>query len=77
MAEIPHEMMSNGRVVDDNFQDDERLFRRIKPEHLDGDEPSIAAIELPDMSVGRSKYGSAEWLLRRAAGDTIPKIGLF
>jgi len=63
MAEIPPEMMQNGRAADDDFADDERLFRRVKPESFDGDEPSIAAVELPDMSVVRGKYGKPEWLL--------------
>lgn len=63
MAEIPHEMMTLERQADDNFSDEERLFRRVRPESFDGDEPSIASVELPDMSVGRGKYGKPEWLL--------------
>ncbi|MCI0639805.1 MAG: hypothetical protein L0Y58_25400 [Verrucomicrobia subdivision 3 bacterium] len=63
MAEIPPEMMALERVADNEFENQERLYRRVPPESFDGDEPSVAAVELPDMSVGRGKYGRPEWLL--------------
>jgi len=63
MAEIPNEMMTQGRPVDPVFQDDERLFRRFHPDDLEDGGISSDAVELPDMSVNRSKYGPPEWLL--------------
>lgn len=63
MADLPRAMMANGRPEDQIFADDESLYRRFRPEQIDGDEISIAAVELPDMSVLREKYGRPEWLL--------------
>lgn len=63
MAEIPDAMMRKGRGADGSFNSGELLFRRV-PLTLweDGDDAiEIDAIELPDMSVLRSKYGHAEW----------------
>ena len=64
MADIPSGMLADGRLADQHFEDAERLYRRFEPDNLDGNEISIAAVALPDMSVVRSKYGQAEWLLR-------------
>lgn len=63
MTDIPAEMMAQGRQEDPNFDDDEKLYRRFSPDKLDGNEISIAAVALPDMSVGREKYGKPQWLL--------------
>ena len=63
MADIPREMMANGRPEDQIFDDDELLYRRFAPELLDGDEIAIAAVELPDMSTIREKYGRPKWRL--------------
>jgi len=63
MADVPPEMKRNSRPVDPVFADDEDLFRRFAPDNLDGDEISIAAVGLPDMSVHRGKYGPPGWLL--------------
>jgi hypothetical protein len=63
MADVPPEMMELGRPVDPNFGDLEELYRRFSPDKLDGDEISIAAVALPDMSVIRQKYGRPGWLL--------------
>lgn len=63
MGEIPEAMMANGRQPDDHFDPDEDLYRRFSPEWLDGTTVDVAAIELPDMSVNRSKYGLPEWTL--------------
>src|SRR5258708_39342136 len=63
MADVPPEMMTNARQPDPVFGDDEFLFRRFSPENLDGAEVSVAAFELPDMSVLREKYGQPRFLL--------------
>jgi hypothetical protein len=56
-------MMTGGRAEVQEFADDERLFRRFHPNHLDGDEVAIDAVELPDMSVNRERFGPPAWLL--------------
>jgi hypothetical protein len=63
MADVPPEMMTMDREPDLEFLDDELLFRRVSPENLDGNEVSIGAFELPDMSVIREKYGRPGFLL--------------
>ncbi|HUG94013.1 MAG TPA: hypothetical protein VML55_24495 [Planctomycetaceae bacterium] len=63
MADIPREMMASGRPEDQSFDDEELLYRRFAPDLLDGDEIAIAAVELPDMSIIREKYGRPQWLL--------------
>ena len=63
MPDLPAEMMTLDREPDQDFDDMERLFRRFPPACLDRGEISIAAVELPDMSVLREKYGKPEWLL--------------
>ena len=63
MAEIPPEMTTRGRSEDPHFADDEHLYRRFHPDQLDGGEIAIDAVELPDMSVNRSKYGPPEWVI--------------
>jgi hypothetical protein len=63
MADVPPEMMTKDRKPDPVFKDDEDLYRRFKPEDIDGARVSVDALELPDMSVNRSKYGPAKWLL--------------
>ena len=63
MPDVPPEMMTNARPPDPVFADDELLFRRFSRENLDGGEVSIAAFELPDMSVIRAKYGQPRFLL--------------
>lgn len=68
MADIPEAMkrQTNDKEIDEDFPDDETLFRRVDPKrhwkpNLD---PPIdpLAIALPEMSIGRSKYGHPEWL---------------
>ena len=63
MADVPPEMMAHGREPDQHFENDEELYHRFSPEKLDGDEITIAAVKLPDMSVMREKYGRPRWLL--------------
>jgi len=63
MAKVPEGMMANGRVEDPEFADDEELYRRFPPGFLDGETIAIEAIELPDMSVNRQKYGPPEWVV--------------
>lgn len=63
MADVSAEMMAHGRPADPNFEEHENLYRRFSPDKLDGDEVSIAAVALPDLSVIREKYGRPQWLL--------------
>ena len=57
MTNIPPEMMARDRPEDPYFADEELLYRRFRPEDLDGGEVAPEAFELPDMSVNREKYG--------------------
>jgi hypothetical protein len=70
MAELPDAMRQQGRPPDPHFDSDERLFRRFRPQDLEGNTVAVDAIELPDMSVNREKYGPAEWLLLDEAFET-------
>jgi hypothetical protein len=63
MAELPPEMLTGSRTVDPDFDDDEWLFRRVRGEDFYDGTVAVDAVELPDMSVNREKYGPAEWLL--------------
>jgi hypothetical protein len=63
MADIPEAMLTKERKPDPHFADDEELFRRFSPDDLEGSRIAVDAIELPDMSMNRSKYGPADWLL--------------
>lgn len=66
MSSPPACMRSNGRHPDTYFHPDEYLFRRV-PLDL-WDEPTdvalldVDAVQLPDISVGRSKFGHPEWV---------------
>lgn len=64
MSKTPEAMRRNGRNVVPHFDDDEHLFRRVPLSCWDDpdERPGVDAVELPDMSVGRSKYGHAEWV---------------
>ncbi len=63
MSKPPVAMRTNNRPLDPYFHPDEYLFRRVPVSIWDdpADRPGPEAVELPDMSVGRSKYGHAEW----------------
>ena len=63
MAEVPDEMKTMGRSDDPHFDDAEDLYRRFPPEFRDGKSIALEALELPDMSVNRAKYGPPKWLL--------------
>ncbi len=63
MAEIPDDMRTGSRHPDPVFNDEERLFRRFRPDDFDGAEVAPEAFELPDMSVNREKYGPPDWLM--------------
>jgi len=63
MCDIPAAMMANGRQPDQIFEEDEELYRRLPPGYLDGNSIAIEAIQLPDISVNRQKYGPPKWLL--------------
>lgn len=69
MHEMPLEMLWDGATVDDVFADDEQLYCRVRPEHVIQDASQerlidVAAFELPDKSVNRSKDGGKPELVR-------------
>lgn len=57
-------MCANERPNDPHFHQEEYLFRRVPT--LIWEDPAsdfdVDAVELPDLSVGRSKHGHAEWV---------------
>ena len=63
MASLPEGMKTGKQPPDQDFDDGEQLFRAFREQDLEGDSVAIDAIELPDMSVNRGKYGTAWWLL--------------
>lgn len=53
--------MQSPRNPDQHFRDPERLFRRVHRDNLKHDgKASFLAFELPDMSVNREEYSTAE-----------------
>jgi len=64
MSKIPKAMRQNDREANQVFARDEYLFRRVPL--LLWDDPKdpleVNAVELPDLSVGRSRFGHPEWL---------------
>jgi len=56
-------MCRNEREIDNTFHPEEYLFRRVPTKIWDTPDPmpEADAIELPDISVGRSRYGHPEW----------------
>jgi hypothetical protein len=60
----PAAMRRDGRPVVDTFHPDEYLFRRVPTSIWDAPDPlpTVDAIELPDISVGRSLLGHPEWV---------------
>jgi hypothetical protein len=63
MNELPEGMLAKGRKPVQDFTDDEKLYRAFPPDCLDGTALEIDALELPDMSVNRGKFGPPEWML--------------
>lgn len=63
MPDRPAAMRRSGRPRDQDFRPDEYLYRRVPLELWAeaGEEVDIDAIQLPDMSVIRGKYGHPEW----------------
>lgn len=66
MPDFPPELATRQRQPDQVFDGNELLFRRFKPEF--GDDPDVDTIELPDISVCRSKYSRAEHVLCSSDG---------
>jgi hypothetical protein len=64
MSSPPLAMRTDDRPHDPHFHPDEHLFRRVPLWLWDdpAEELGVEAVELPDISVGRSKYGHAEWV---------------
>lgn len=62
MFDVPPAMKKNGRGEDQEFDGDEKLFRRFPPEYFFPRESGckridFASLALPNMSVNRSKHG--------------------
>jgi len=57
-------MRTDCRPVDPHFHPEEFLFRRVPTWMWDhqGDELGVDAVQLPDISVGRSKHAHPEWV---------------
>ncbi len=57
-------MRTNGRHPDQHFHSEEYIFRRVPIGMWNhpGDHLEVDAVPLPDVSVGRSKYGHPEWV---------------
>jgi hypothetical protein len=64
MSKIPPAMKQNRRFADAHFVKSEYLYRRVPLDFWAdaADDLEVNAIELPDISCGRSKYGHPEWL---------------
>jgi hypothetical protein len=60
MPDLPEFMLKGGRPADPDFSPDERLYRRVPPRLWEDDDVALDAIEFPDMSVTRQKYGPPE-----------------
>jgi len=69
MPDLPLSMLTRDREADQKFDPGEYLFRRVPLEHWEkpDDNVELDAIELPDMSVMRSRYAHPEWA--RFEGD--------
>ncbi len=66
MSKPPLAMRSNGRHLAPHFEKDEYLFRRVPLDYWDAPcdvrNLDVDAVQMPDLSVGRSKFGHAEWV---------------
>lgn len=62
MTELPEGMLQRGRPEDDRFEPSEHLYRRVPHVLWEDDYINLDAIELPDMSVNREKYGPPQWV---------------
>lgn len=64
MPDLPEYMLQREREADPIFESDELLYRRVQPDDWDVEGVNLDALEFPDMSVQRQKYGppnSARW----------------
>src|SRR6516225_7637737 len=79
MSMIPLPMRRNGRHPVPHFLADEYLYRRV-PDWMwenAADPLEVNAIELPDLSLGRSKFGHPEWVrLDPASGNYFKEYGV-
>src|SRR2546428_3834144 len=68
MREPPERLMMRDRHPGPYFPPDENLFRRFSPDLWDGQELELDAVDLPDISCIRGKYGRAEDALFSSSG---------
>jgi hypothetical protein len=68
MPELPEYMLQKGRPIDPDFLPEEHLYRRVPNETWNNwrvdEDIELDAIDFPDMSVNREKYGppnSVRW----------------
>ena len=64
MDDLPPGMLQEGRSVDPDFAEDERLYRRVRPKAWFEPplEMELDVVDAVNMSVNRSKYGPPEWV---------------
>jgi hypothetical protein len=77
----PAEMFRNGRELDPTFTDDEVLYSRCAPQHVDDEDEApailVAAFRAPNTSVLRAKYSEpdhARWDSAEDCGDRPPQL---
>ncbi len=64
MNNIPLAMLTRGRGPDQEFNGNEIIFFRIDPDKILNNHIDLGAVNLPDMSVNRSKHkGKKEYVL--------------
>jgi hypothetical protein len=61
MPDIPDEMKTKGRPPAPFDDPSEYLYRRVAPDLWDESGIDVDAIELPDMSVNRARFGPPGW----------------
>jgi hypothetical protein len=78
MADLPPGMYQGERHPVPQFHPEEYLYRRVPPDFWEEHAArpiDIDAIELPDMSVGRSRFAHPEWLRLATGADDWAVVG--
>src|ERR1700719_3729311 len=58
-----HPQYRDGQAEDQNFEEDELLYRRYKAEHFQGEQILPSAFRFPRQSVNRQKYSQPDDVL--------------
>lgn len=77
ISPLPEGMLQRERLPVQRFEPAEFLYRRIPPQLWDRSphRVDVDAINLPDMSVGRSRFGHPEWLRLAPGCDAWAVVG--